>query len=108
MDENDQDTKEPDKPMASKMIIEAEKRAVGRPKLSLFTTYFRYCGGGWFGVAWVLLSTTWQGLTVAQSFTLKVGDLGCLVRGQGLGLTSSGLFGMALVLLESSCKIYLI
>lgn len=53
--------------------MEAEKRAVGRPKLSLFTSYFRYCGGLWFGVAWATLSALWQALTVAQSFTLKVG-----------------------------------
>ncbi|CAN0437498.1 unnamed protein product, partial [Laminaria digitata] len=66
-----QDTKEPSQP-ETKRIIEVEKRAVGRPKLSLFTTYFRYCGGLWFGLAWAGLSAVWQGLTVAQSFTLKV------------------------------------
>lgn len=66
------DWKEPEKPEPAKLIIEAEKRAVGRPKLSLFTSYFRYCGGVWFGVAWAVLSAAWQGLMVAQSFTLKV------------------------------------
>ncbi|CAN0354496.1 unnamed protein product [Pylaiella littoralis] len=55
----------------SKRLIELEKKATGRPKLHLFTSYFRYCGGLWFGIAWAGLSTAWQALTVAQSFTLK-------------------------------------
>lgn len=68
-----QDTKDPKTAADSgKKIIEVEKRAVGRPKLALFTTYFRYCGGLWFGIFWAGLSALWQGLTVAQSFTLKV------------------------------------
>ncbi|CAN0100738.1 unnamed protein product, partial [Ectocarpus sp. 4 AP-2014] len=69
---DDKDTKDPKTADTGKKIIEVEKRAVGRPKLALFTTYFRYCGGLWFGIFWAGLSALWQGLTVAQSFTLKV------------------------------------
>ncbi|CBJ26643.1 conserved unknown protein [Ectocarpus siliculosus] len=68
---DDKDTKDPRTADSGKKIIEVEKRAVGRPKLALFTTYFRYCGGLWFGIFWAGLSALWQGLSVAQSFTLK-------------------------------------
>lgn len=65
--------KEPEKASKpSKRLMELEKTATGRPKMHLFTSYFRYCGGLWFGVAWAGLSSAWQALTVAQSFTLKV------------------------------------
>eukprot|EP00903_Cladosiphon_okamuranus_P011464 g10798.t1 len=68
---SDKEFKEPEKANRAKKLVEAEKRAVGRPKLALFTSYFRYCGGLWFGILWALLSSAWQALTVAQSFTLK-------------------------------------
>jgi ABC-type multidrug transport system fused ATPase/permease subunit len=52
-------------------IIVKEALAQGNPKLTLYLKYFRFCGGKWFAIAWVVLSFAWQALTVAQSFTLK-------------------------------------
>ncbi|CAM9318351.1 unnamed protein product, partial [Discosporangium mesarthrocarpum] len=52
-------------------IIDVEATAVGRPKAALYLSYFRFCGGVWFGIMWAALSSIWQGLTVAQGFTLK-------------------------------------
>jgi ATP-binding cassette, subfamily C (CFTR/MRP), member 1 len=52
-------------------IITKEAIAQGNPKLTLYLKYFRFCGGKWFAIAWVVLSFAWQALTVAQSFTLK-------------------------------------
>lgn len=68
----DQDVKDADKPEPVAKIIEVERQAVGRPKLSLFTTYCRYCGGLWFGAMLVAATVGWQALTVAQGFALKV------------------------------------
>ncbi|KAG5181922.1 P-loop containing nucleoside triphosphate hydrolase protein [Tribonema minus] len=53
------------------LIIAKEAHAQGNPKLSLYMRYFKYCGGSWFGAAWLGLSLLWQALTVAQSFYLK-------------------------------------
>eukprot|EP00953_Heterococcus_sp_UTEX-ZZ885_P023646 12987-Heterococcus_DN1.PRE.3 len=52
-------------------IITKEAIAQGNPKLTLYLKYFRFCGGKWFAIAWLVLSFAWQALTVAQSFTLK-------------------------------------
>jgi ATP-binding cassette, subfamily C (CFTR/MRP), member 1 len=52
-------------------IITKEAIAQGNPKLTLYLKYFRFCGGKWFAIAWLVLSFVWQALTVAQSFTLK-------------------------------------
>ena len=53
------------------MIIMKENIAQGNPKLSLYLSYFEFCGGKLFSVLWILLSVAWQGLSIAQSFTLR-------------------------------------
>jgi ATP-binding cassette, subfamily C (CFTR/MRP), member 1 len=66
------DSKKPAADDGSKgKIITKEAIAQGNPKLTLYLKYFRFCGGQWFAIAWLVLSFAWQALTVAQSFTLK-------------------------------------
>ncbi|CAM9514742.1 unnamed protein product, partial [Chrysoparadoxa australica] len=57
-------------PSGGKIVV-AENRELGSPKVSVYMSYLKACGGLCFGLLWLLLSLTWQSLLVAQSFALK-------------------------------------
>jgi ATP-binding cassette subfamily C (CFTR/MRP) protein 1 len=70
-EDHNETTPKPETATTESKLIEEEDREKGKVNITVYSNYFRYCGGLILGISAIMVMLLWQGLRISSDIALK-------------------------------------